>query len=505
MRNPLSKRLPRELRHNLGKYLGIFLMMVLATGFTSGYLLAASSIETILDGMDETYAVEDGRFSCDFEPEDDALAAVEDLGVTLHEDFYRQVPLAIAPDDDSGISVRVYRNRDEVNLPAYAQGEAPVKAGEISLDRVFAANHDLNVGDTVTVDGRKCTITGIMTLPDYQGLFEHNTDFMFNAQTFAVAQMAPDGYAELAEASEVYNYSFTFDDQSLDRAARTDIEEDMVDALVDNDAVISDFVDADDNQAIGYAYDDVTGDQTMWTVLLVLLVVIMSFVFVVLTGATIEQESAVIGTMLASGWRKGELVRHYLVLPALIGLIAVVVGLAVGLNLLTDPMKDLYYNSYSLPPYETIWNWRVVFITAVVPYLLLVGITFLGLLRKMRFTPLQFLRHEVSGRKRGGRLHLPERLGYPARFRLRVLMRNWSHFVTLFFGIMFASLLLLFGICMLPVVNNYAHELRETVAAPYQYVLKAPLEIQGTDTEREMYAAALRLLWRRRASAFSAA
>nr|MCR5846153.1 hypothetical protein [bacterium] len=505
MRNPLSKRFPRELKHNLGKYLGIFLMMVFATSFTSSFLLAASSIETILDDMDETYNVEDGRFVCDFEADDEAIDAVEALGVTVYKDFYRQVPLELVASEDAAaedvgeaadddILVRVYSNRTEVNLAAYAEGVEPTKEGEIALDRVFMDNHDLSLGDTVIVDGHECTIVGIMTLPDYQALFQSNTDFIFDSIGFSVAQVAPEEYKRLDSTAETFNYSFIFDDKSLDLASRSDIEDDMIDALVDNDASISDFIDAEDNQAIGYAHDDVSHDQTMWTVLLFMLVVIMAFVFVVLTGATIEQESSVIGTLLASGWRKGELVRHYLVLPAIVGILAVVIGLVVGIVFFTDSMRALYYNSYSIPPYHTIWNWRIVFNTAVLPYILLVGITLLGLMRKMRFTPLQFLRHEVSGRKRGARIRLPERLSYPARFRMRLLMRNASHFITLFCGIMFASLLLLFGICMLPVVDNYAGQLRATVASPYQYALKAPLELDGTDEERDMYAAALRLV-----------
>ena len=43
-----------------------------------------------------------------------------------------------------------------------------------------------------------------------------------------------------------------------------------------------------------------------------------AFVFVVLTNATIEQESAIIGTLLASGYRRSEIVLHYLALPAIV-------------------------------------------------------------------------------------------------------------------------------------------------------------------------------------------
>ena len=494
MRNPLFKRHKREFLGNLGKYVGIFLMMTFAVSFTSGFLLAASSIETIVGDMKETYRIEDGRFACDFEPKEDALAAVRELGVTLYPDFYKQVSATLEGGDNAGgITCRVYPTRTDVNLPAYARGRAPTSPHEIALDRVFCENHKLEVGNVVRLGQSEFTVCGIVTLPDYQALFENNNSFMFNALTFAVAIVDPAGYKGLGNVGEVYNYAFVFDDQSLTREQQTDVEEQMMDALSDHDASLSNFIDANDNQGIGYALDDVQGDQTMWTVLLFLLVIIMGFVFVVLANATIEQESAVLGTLLASGWRKRELVRHYMFLPAVVGLLASATGLALGVGMLCDPFKDLYYHSYSLPPYHTIWNARIVLVTAVLPYLLLVGITLVGLLRSLRFTPLQFLRHEATGRRRNSRLRLPEGLRYVTRFRVRVLARNASHFVTLFFGIMFASLLLLFGLCMLPVVDNYAKALRDTVVAPHQYVLKTPLELEGTDEERAAYAAVLRL------------
>ena len=55
---------------------------------------------------------------------------------------------------------------------------------------------------------------------------------------------------------------------------------------------MDDLIDADSNQGIGYARDDVDGDSTMWMTLLDIIIVIMAFVFVVLTDATIEEESA---------------------------------------------------------------------------------------------------------------------------------------------------------------------------------------------------------------------
>ena len=374
---PLARRLPRELRNNLGKYLGIFLLMTGSIALTSGFLLAAHSIGRIIEGMRDEYAIEDGRVTTSFEATSAQLKAAEDAA----EDV----------------------------------GGAPT-----------------------------------------------------------------------------YTYSFTFNDRDLSVADRTDAEEDMVDALTDADARVDDLIDADSNQGIGYARNDVDGDSMMWTTSLDIIIVIMAFV--VLTDATIEEESAIIGTLLASGYRKREIVLHYLALPAVVGILASLLGCALDVTVFTEPMRNLYYGSYSLPPFHVYWGWEIFVECAVVPAVALILITLVGLLRKIGKTPLQFLRHEASG-KAGTKcgLQLPERMGFVSRFRLRVFLRNLGNFATLFVGVAFASLLLLFGLAILPTMTHYADNLETSLVAAHQYTLKAPLELEGTAEEREQWAALDRL------------
>ena len=499
---PLAKRLPRELRRNIGKYLGIFLLMCGSIALTSGFLLAAHSIGCLIDDMRDEYTIEDGRVTTSFEATDAQLEAAEDAaegvgGATLHKNF--SIDAAIKkPADDDGTkrTLRTYAHRTEIDLASYCEGTEPQADDEVAVDRVFATNNDLAVGDKVELCGRAYTICGIMTLPDSQALFLNNSDFTVNTITFGVAEVTDAGFAALEDAggAPTYTYSFTFKDRDLSVAERTDAEKDMVEALTDADARVDDLVDADSNQGIGYARDDVDGDSAMWTTLLDIIIVIMAFVFVVLTDATIEEESAVIGTLIASGYRKREIILHYLALPAIVGILAAGLGCALGVVLFTEPMRNLYYGSYSLPPFRVYWSWEIFIKCAVVPAAALVLITLAGLLRKMGKTPLQFLRHEASGKsgtKRG--LRLPERMGFVARFRLRVFLRNLGNFATLFVGIAFASLLLLFGLAILPTMTHYADNLETSLVAKHQYTLKAPLELEGSAEEREQWAALERL------------
>lgn len=364
MFSPLSKRFPRELKNNLGKYLGIFAMMVMAIGLTSGFLSAASSISKIMDKMDDAYLIEDARFTTNFEASNKALsaakqAAEEATGSTAH--IYKSYSMDAPFSGGSAAAetvARVYQNRTNFNLAAYAEGTEPANEQEIALDRVFCAHNNIHVGDAVNVSGRQFTVSGIMTLPDYSALFEKNSDFVFNSLTFTVATVTDKAFDALQKAGNLasYTYSLRFDDRSLTDVARVDAESDMAEALSSHNTVLSDLTDSSTNQGIGYPADDVEGDQAMWETLMLMLIVIMAFMFVVLTTSTIEEESAIIGTLLASGWRKRELMLHYAALPCLVGVVAAIVGNVVGYVALAEPMKNLYYNSYSLPPYVATWT-----------------------------------------------------------------------------------------------------------------------------------------------------
>lgn len=494
MASPLRMRFPRELKNNLGKYLGIFLLMSVTIALTSGFLLAAHSIGVIIDDMPEKYSIEDARFTTAFEATDEQLNAAADAARDAgagSADIFRNWSFDAdfnhaQGDDGRDRTLRVYQHRTQVDLAAYAEGRVPEAADEVAIDRVFATNNGITVGEEVELFGQRFTVCGIMTTSDNQALFQSNSDFTVNTLTFGVAEVSESGFAALETTGHqpAYTYSVRFTDRDLTVAQRTDAEKDMMRALSTAGATVDDLTDSSANQGIGYAADDVSGDSTMWSVLLYMIIVIMAFVFVVLTSGTIEEESAIIGTLLASGYRRQELVTHYLALPAAVGIAAAVVGNVAGYTLMSEPMRNLYYGSYSLPPYYATWSWGVFAQTTVLPVATLVGITLLGLLRKMGHTPLDFLRHETSkgGVKRG--FALPERLSFIARFRMRVFLRNLGNFATLFVGIGFASMLLLFSLAILPTMTHYAENLHNNVVAEHMYTLKAPLEVDNAQAEK---------------------
>ena len=486
MRCPLNKRHLRVLRANLGRYIGIFALMAATIAMVAGFLAGASSIERIFGAIPETYHVENGHFVTNEKIGRAAEQALQDIGVTVRENFSRDISTTI---DDRATNVRVFANREGFNLPAVYEGRLPEADNEIALDDTFLSKHSLKLGDTLRLGGKDFILVGDVVLSDYTALFEKNEDFVMNTLTFTVALVTRDAWNGLAGDSTSYTYAYFVDGyDDMTTAEHVDKQVDIAQALTDSGARVTDIVDMWSNQAFFYAGEDVTHDQAIYRFLLYLIIVVMAFIFVVLTSATFEEESAVIGTLLASGYRKGELLRHYLFLPAAVGLAACAVGNVVGYAAFVTPFSGLYYNSYSFPPLTVTFNVPVFMITTVVPFAILMVVNFIGLARKLRCTPIQFLRHDTGKQRRASKgLHLPERWGYIARFRVRVFIRNISQFATLFGGILVASLLLVFGLGMQQVINDYVQDMEDDLPAQHIYSLKAPLEIDGSADKRAEY------------------
>ena len=85
MKNPLCRRIPKELKDDFGKYIVIFLFMVITTGMVSGFLVAGESMKQTYDQSFDKYNVEDGHFALNSEATDDMKKAIEDEGVTLYD------------------------------------------------------------------------------------------------------------------------------------------------------------------------------------------------------------------------------------------------------------------------------------------------------------------------------------------------------------------------------------------------------------------------------------
>ena len=288
MKNPLNRRLTRELKGELGKYLVILILLIATIGFVSGFLVADGSMLTAYNESFEKYNIEDGHFTVVKQMNKAKKKHVESLGITLYDLFYVEETLVT---NDS--TLRIFPDRKDVDKVCLMEGSMPEKSDEIAIDRMYADNNSLKVGDVIASTDHSWRVTGLVALPDYSALFSDNNDSMFDAIKFGVAIVAEEGFAQLDQSKMTWQYAWKYNQSPKNNIEEKEMSDDLM-SDINSTIVLDSYTPRYLNQAINFTGEDMGSDRGMMIVLLYMVIVIMAFVFSVIISNTISKEANVI-------------------------------------------------------------------------------------------------------------------------------------------------------------------------------------------------------------------
>ena len=215
MQRILSKRVLRDIRENLLRYLALFFLVALVMYMVVAIVGAA---ETIMQGTKESGRLhhrEDGQFGVFVPLTDGEITQITEKGVKLQRDFSMDFHLGQS-------TLRVYQARENVDLFVSSQGSEVPAQGEILLEQHYAEKHELGLGDTLTVGGRDFTVTGIGSTPDYDAAYEKTSDTTVDSNLFGVGFVTAQDYEALKAGgenfrTEDYTYTYLLNDAMTDQ------------------------------------------------------------------------------------------------------------------------------------------------------------------------------------------------------------------------------------------------------------------------------------------------
>ncbi|MDD5922775.1 MAG: ABC transporter permease [Eubacteriales bacterium] len=324
------------------------------------------------------------------------------------------------------------------------------------------------------------TVVGFVALSDYSSLFKNNTDSMFDALDFGTAVVTESTWESRYEEKAVhYRYSWLYD-----KAPRTDSKaasrSQKLCSLVYQEAPsLSEFIPQYENQPIRFTGEDFESDTMGTQVFIYILILILAFLVGIMTSDNLEQESAEIGTLRSLGYTKKELILHYSAIPMRVILAAALVGNALGYTVLKNIYVKMYYNSYSLPTYHTVWNAKALLLTTVIPLVLMFLVCTLLLSRKLRHPIQDFLRGEIGEKAQKKAMRLHHGIPLPIRYSIRIIRQNRAGFILLFIGIFLADFLAVFGMMFPKALDQYETDVQKEMIAKHVTLLKAPPSVQA--------------------------
>lgn len=206
MQSVLRKRLPRDLRAGIGRYLALILVIAMGIYLVIGIV---GSAETVLHGTEAKRAefhTEDGFFTTFLPLTERELDSLCTDGTQIEAEFYTDLTV------DADTKLRMFKNRTGIDRIILDAGRLAGQDGECVLEKRYAEVNGITIGDTVKAGGAVFTVTGIGCVPDYDQPKAKFSDTAVQSRYFGLIFVTDACYenvrAQNAQNAEEYVYAY---------------------------------------------------------------------------------------------------------------------------------------------------------------------------------------------------------------------------------------------------------------------------------------------------------
>lgn len=453
----LFKKVIRSMLEHKARYIGSMLLLAISSMMFVMTNNTSINLESTFSAFSEQNVLSDAEFSVDTEI---------DIS-TIGENFAAKVELGGTADCEvnPGQTLRVFSMMNAVNIPAVQEGSLP-GASEIMLDRLFAETNGYNIGDTITVANKDFTVSGYSLLPNFIYVVQSKEVMMNDPNTFGVGVVGKADFNTLPDRNQVY--ALRFNERENIKSQETAVKNE----LRSQGIRITSWQSTDKKINVSYVPMEVSVLSAVSAAVPLVMLSLTCVLLGMLMWRMIKSESVLIGTFYAQGYRRKDLRRHYLMFPLLVSVIGAAIGSILGI-FLTDVMFNFMVTAFPMPVHETIYNnWLIAF-AVLLPIMVLCGVTWVIIGRIIKMPPAILMKGGETKNKtnfieRNLRL---DRLKFNRKFQIREQVRSLSRSFFLLFGVVVATMLILYGFTMKSSVDYLLNEgIKELYDFNYEYV-----------------------------------
>ncbi len=463
MQKVLRKRILRDLKENSVRYLALGTLIILCMYIIVALIGAADTLITGVENYQKENKLEDGQFQVFVPLTDEQQKELTDMGAALEEQFYLDFKLK------DGSTLRVFKDRKQINLVSVEQGQTAKKSSELVLEKRYCEEHNIKIGDEIQIAGYSFTVSGIGCSPDYDSLLKELSDSTVDSMNFGTAFVTADTYNELEKCgkaikAEEYLYAYRLSAFAED----SDIKDKLGTNLVS-------FLKAEDNLRIGSSADDQVVNKYCGILAGIIVLALFSYVLSVFVVYGIDRESSTIGALYALGLKRRELVRHYLCLPVIVTIVSSIIGSVVGFSDwgVRTQMQDCY-GYFSIPEADTVYPLYLLVYALVLPPLIAILVNKAVISRKLNQAPLSLIRNEQKQSKISN-IKL-NNMGFVNRFRIRQMIKEMRTSVTVIAGMFISLLILMIGVNCYVMCRHISRDNKADTKYEYMYTYKYPEE-----------------------------
>ncbi|NYC52819.1 ABC-type antimicrobial peptide transport system permease subunit [Clostridium beijerinckii] len=337
-------------------------------------------------------------------------------------------------------TLRIFSENKKVNIPAIIQGKA-LNSGEILIDPSYGKANKLDIGDNIEINDRNFIISGFMSLPNYIYPLKSESDIMNDPSSFGVAVISKEDFNILNKGNVSYSIRFNGDRSNVD----SKISE-FKDYLRNENIILISWMNTSDNPRVTYFTAKLSGIDKMSSSMPIAVLLLTCILTGIVMYRMLKREAVIIGTLYALGYRKNEIMKHYILYPIVVSLVGGILGTLLGL-LTLRPMMNYYILFFNIPVGSLTYDISYIIISILLPIFFLLICSYFVVNKSLKNSPIQLMRGGAEKNKVGfleRKVNL-ERFNFNTKFKIRELLRSIPRSIFLLLGIVMSTMLLLMG------------------------------------------------------------
>ena len=465
----INKRAARSIKKNISFYIISTILTVLICILIIAPMSTGHNMTNVIDKFVDDYKAEDAEFVTYNPISDDDMAKLEnDYDVIMEYSRYKDIKIDTG--DLEGSTIRVFDMPEKLNLCNVRDGRMP-ESGEVLLTQNFADAHDIKVGDTVNVGEYSYKVSAFATKADYIYMLEKLSGYV-EKDKFAVMMACHDDYDKI-DADETAYYSIRYN--------RDNSKE--VRAKLNDDYVIASYLAATTNTRISMPVNEGDAVTNMATMYAPIMFIIVLALIVMVLGRNIRNEQYLLGTFLALGFSKKQIVRHYMRFGMLPGIVGSVIGIVAAIPV-TKAISYFYIEyDFEKLEYTVTYDVSSILIALILPtviYCLAIAVQASRLLRK---SPVDLLRNTGKDSKAIG-IMKNSRAKTQSKMRIRSVLGHPGRSIVTTIGVCVAAFCIMAGLIMDDSLDSLMHD-GVTSSVKYNYLYRLNSLGEGEPDEGE--------------------
>lgn len=418
---------------NKSQYFGSLALIIISCLLFTMFNQLKSNMDKITSSFEKNYNLEDANF----------VAANKTLDVKNIESKFNMVleeSRSVDYEISKGKALRILTYNTKVNIPAIIQGKYPGKR-EILIDPAYAKANKLKIGSYITLYKKFFKISGFMALPNYIYPLKSESDLFSDPSSFGIGVIRKEDFNKISTGSRSYSIRF--------KGSRNNLNPRMSDFknyLNHSNIIVLRWINASENPRITYVNLKLEGINKMSSSMPIAILLITCLLTGVIMWRMLKREFPSIGTLYAIGYKKREIMDHYMRYPLTIAIAGGVIGTFLGAFTL-KPMLNLMITYFNMPVENIELNLKYIFMGIILPVIFLEVSGYFVINKALKYSPLQLMRRgdkksKVSFIERKLKL---DRFKFSTKFKIREQLRSTGRSAFLLIGTIFATMLLLLG------------------------------------------------------------